>query len=157
FNAYGIGDAQRRVIPRREEVRTALEIRAGRVLRPGAGLLAFRVGLQILGRIILQRLAGLGIDALRPGQLGNILGRLDVRAVGAVEVVKDAVPAKVGQNLTILAVDLGVDQQLGADLVIVVIVAGRILEVPLQLAGIGVQRHARIGVEIVAWAIFGVE
>ena len=61
------------------------------------------------------------------------------------------------ENLAILSVDLGVDQQLRPDFVIVVIVAGGVLEVPLQLAALDVERHARVGVEVVARTIFGVE
>ena len=53
--------------------------------------------------------------------------------LSAVERVVEAVAAGVGQDLAVLAVDLGVDQDVGAGLVIVHRVVRRVLVVPLIL------------------------
>src|SRR5262249_24135436 len=59
-------------------------------------------------------------------------------------------------QLAILAIDLGIDDLVLGDFVIVVRVVGRVLEPPLDLAVVGVERqHARRPF-VVARAIFGI-
>ena len=53
-------------------------------------------------------------------------------------------------SLPRLAVDYGVDQDVGADLVEVPHVAGRVLEVPVHLAGVGILGDRAVGEEVVA-------
>src|ERR1700730_12437240 len=56
-----------------------------------------------------------------------------------------------------LAVDLAVDQDVGAFLVVIPVVAGRELEVPVHLAVIGVPGDHGVSVEVVAGAVGGIE
>ena len=67
------------------------------------------VALQILGRVVVDGLAGLGVDALGPGHLRHILGRLEELPVEPVERVVEAVARGVSKNPAVLAVHLGVD------------------------------------------------
>ena len=60
-------------------------------------------------------------------------------------------------QLARLAVDLAVDQDVRADLVVVPHVAGRVLEVPVHLAGVGIPGDRAVGVEVVARPIGRVE
>src|SRR5437763_12648837 len=55
-----------------------------------------------------------------------------------------------GKNLSVLAVDLGVDQDVGAGLVVVPIVVRRVLMPPGDLAAARVEGDGARGVEIVA-------
>src|SRR5215831_20922706 len=61
-----------------------------------------------------------------------------------------------GDHLAVLAVDLGIDQHVAADLVVVVIVVRRILEVPRDLAVRGIEGDRAVGVEIVARTVAGI-
>ena len=70
--------------------------------------------------------------------------------------IEEAVPAEAGHDLAVLAVDIGFDKKGGADLVVVHVVPGRVLEVPLQFARIGVEGDGGIGVEVVTRPIFRV-
>src|ERR1019366_2218513 len=108
------------------------------------------VELEVLGGIVFDRLAGLGIDALGPGHLIDMLGGLEELAVAAVENVFKAVAARMGDDLAILAVHLGVEQDVGAGLVVVAVVVGRVLEIPADLAVGGIEREHARGVEVVA-------
>jgi hypothetical protein len=74
-------------------------------------------------------------------------------AVEAVEHVTETVAGRVRDDFAVLAVDLGVDQDVAADLVVVVVVVGRVLVVPSDLAVRGVEGDRTVGVEIVARTI----
>ncbi len=117
---------------------------------------ALGIDLQVAGRVVVDRLAGLGVDALGPGDLAHVLDRLDELAVQPVEHVIEAVAARMGDDPAILAVHLGVDEDMGAGLVVVAVVVRRVLEVPFELAGGGIDGEQAVGVEIVAGAIGGV-
>src|SRR5262249_24913417 len=66
--------------------------------------------------------------------------------------VDEAVAGRMSDELARLAVDVAVDQNVGADLVEIPHVAGRVLAKPVHLDGIGIPRDGAVGVEIVAWA-----
>src|SRR5215813_1383419 len=105
---------------------------------------AHGVGLHVFGRIVVERLAGLRVETGRPGHVVGVLLAEHERAVGAVERIVEAVAGDVDDELTILAVDLGVDDWMLGYLVEIVGVVGRILESPLDLAVGGIDReHAR--------------
>src|SRR4051794_39018051 len=61
------------------------------------------------------------------------------------------------QHLPWLAVDIHVVDHLRADLVIIIFVVRRILEIPDDLAGIGIDGEGRVGVEIVPWPVLGIK
>ena len=84
--------------------------------------------------IVVERPAGLGVEAGRPVQLVDILLAGDERAVGAVERVEEAVARGMHHQLAVLAVDLGVDDRVLGDLVEVIGIVGRVLVAPLDLA-----------------------
>src|SRR6185437_11025927 len=88
------------------------------------------------------------IDALGPRQLLDERRRPFELAVGAVHGIADAVA--VGVQHQLLAVD--VDHDVLGHRVVIVGVVRRLLEVPLDLAGVGVERQRRIRVEVVAGA-----
>src|SRR5439155_12780442 len=67
-----------------------------------------------------------------------------------VEAVGEAVARRTHDGLAVLAIDLGVDQNVAAALVIVHRVVGRVLVIPAQLAGRRIERKHAVGVEIVA-------
>src|SRR5262245_26309179 len=120
------------------------------------GVRAFRVDLQVLRRIIIDRLTGLRIDALGPGHLLDVLHRLDELAAGAIERVVEAVAAGVRDDLAVLAVHLGVNQDVGTGLVVVAVVVRGVLVPPRNFAGRRVEGDRARGVEIVAGAVAGV-
>ena len=111
-----------------------------------------------LGRI------GVGLDvrpAVGPDGLGP--GRLDERpprqqlAVGAVERVVEAVAVGEEQRLLAHAVDRRLGQHRHLRGIPVVGVVRGELVVPLEHAGVGVERDHRVGVEVVALAVLAVE
>ena len=114
------------------------------------------VFLHVLGGIVVERTAGLGIKPGGPVQLVDILLAGHERAVHAVEHVVEPIAACVHDQLAILAIDLGVDDRMLGDLVVVIGIVGRVLEAPLDLA---VRRregeHAR-GPLVVARPVFRV-
>src|SRR5262245_36330817 len=59
-------------------------------------------------------------------------------------------------DLALLAVDYLVIEHVDADLVVIPRLVRRVLKVPDQLAGIDVERHRRVGVEVVAGARLGI-
>ena len=107
---------------------------------------------------------GVGLDD-RPAVGADGLGprRLDERprgqqlAVGAVERVEEAVAVGEQQRLLAHAVDRRLGQHRHLRRVPVVHVVRRELVVPLERAGVGVERDDRVGVEVVAVAIVAVE
>ena len=58
-----------------------------------------------------------------------------------------------GDQLAVLAVDLGVDEDVARHLVVVAVVVRRVLEVPFDLAVGGVERDRAVGEEVVAGTI----
>ena len=104
-------------------------------LRLGARAMAARcVFLDVGIGIVVERPAGLGIEAGRPVQLVDILLAEDEGAVGAVERVVEAVARGMHDQLAVLAVHLGVDDLVLGDLVEVVGVVRGVLVAPLDLA-----------------------
>ena len=97
--------------------------------------------------------AGFGIKAVCPGELAHKgLGQQEL-AVGAVQHIEYAAALRRQQKLARLAFPYRVHQHHGLGGVPVMGVIGRELVVPFELAGHGVQRHHRIGVEIGAAAL----
>src|SRR5262245_26388621 len=132
----------------------------------GAEWVAIRVGtramaargifLHILGGIVVERAAGLGIEAGRPVELVDVLLAVDERAVDAVERIEEPVAGRVHDHLAVLAIDLGVDDRVLGNLVVVVGVVRGVLEAPLDLAVARRDReHARRPL-VIAGPVFGV-
>src|SRR5262249_36210166 len=125
--------------------------------RVGAGRgRARHVGLYVLVGIIIERPAGLGIEAARPVQLVHILLAGNERAVHAVERVVEAVAGAVHDELAVLAIHLGVDDLVLGNLVVVIRVVRRVLEAPLDLPVIGIHGEHTRGPLVVARPVFGV-
>ena len=102
------------------------------------------IDLHVLCRIVIERLAGLGVEAGRPGHLVDILLAGHERAVDAVERVVEAVARRMHDQLAILAVDFRVDDRVLGYLVEVIGIIRRVLEPPFDGAGRGIERkHAR--------------
>ena len=97
-----------------------------------------------------------GADLLRPGLVHERLGVKEL-AVGAIEHVEEAVAIGHHHDLARLAGDREVGEHRNLVRVPVVRVVRRELEVPLQRAGVGVERDERARVEVVALAIVAVE
>src|SRR5262249_57841816 len=105
--------------------RRPIVVAAGGVRADAAGALVgidlrpFGIDLEVLARIILDRLAGLGVDTLGPGHFLDVLHRLDELAVATIEGVVEAVAAGMRDDLAVLAIHLGVGEDVGAGLVLV--------------------------------------
>src|SRR5215469_12226393 len=98
-------------VGRREEIDAARHVWA----RQERSLFAPRrladlVGLEILFGVVLDRLAGLGIDAVGPVDLLSVLRRREELPVVAIQGVEKTVAAEMRNDIAIFAVDLGVDQ-----------------------------------------------
>ena len=119
---------------------------SGQTSVPGLG----RVGVRLDVR------AGRRADLLGPGRLDE-RPRTQQLAVGAVEGVEEAVAVGEEQRLPRHAVDGHVGQHRHLRRVPVVHVVRRELVVPLEHAGVGVERDDRVGVEVVALAVVAVE
>src|SRR5262249_29535672 len=105
---------------------------ARRLIDDGPGALG--IGLHLFAWIVVDRLAGLLIDAFGPGDHLDVLGGFEELAVEAIEHVVEAIATGMRDDLAILAVDLGVDEDVSAGLVVVTIVVRRVLEMPCDLA-----------------------
>src|SRR5262245_60269462 len=133
-------------------------VAAGSIRADAAGALVgidvrtLGIDLVVLARIVVDRLAGFGIDALGPGDFLDVLHRLDELAAAAVERVIVAVAAGMRDDLAVLAVHLGVDKDVGAGLVIIAVVVRRVLVPPGDLAARRVEGDRARRVEIVAGA-----
>src|SRR5262245_35684500 len=141
-------------VGRRPEVSAAGDGRADlarRLVREYLG--AEGVGLHILARIVVDRFTGLRIDAFGPVYDLDVLRRLQELAVEAIEHVVEAVAAGMREQLAVLAVDLGVDEDVSAGLVVVHVVVRRVLVPPRDLAVRRVEGDRAIGEEIVAGTI----
>src|SRR5262249_17230686 len=84
------------------------------------------------------------------------LGQQDL-PVRALHGVDEAVARGVRHELARLAVDLAVDQDVGADLVVVPHVIGRVLEVPVHVAGVGIVGDRAVGEQVVTWPMGRIE
>ena len=91
-----------------------------------------------------------GVEARRPGDLLHVRRSLQILAGDAIEHVEEAVAVGLQQELARLPLPLRVHQHERLLRVVVVHVVRRELEVPLALPGLGVERHHRIRVEVVA-------
>src|SRR6267378_595890 len=153
FGAHAIRDVLHRIIGRRL-IRNAAVPRGAcafhRIAAQRARL--WHVALHIERGVIFERLAGLGVEALGPVQVVDVLAAAHEAAVVAVERIVEAVATEMAEHLAHLAVDVGVIQQVDADLVIVPRIVGQILVVPDQLAGIDIERDHGVGIEVVAGA-----
>src|SRR5262249_53512763 len=143
-------------VGRRPEVGAAVHVGAGVLEDVGAALPLDREILHVLARIIVDRLAGLGIDAFGPGHLIGVLRRLEELAVLAIECVVEAVAVGVDEKLAIVAVDLAVDDDLRTGGIIVAIVVRGMLEEPLHLSGCVIERARTVGDECVVRPMRGV-
>src|SRR5258708_27497520 len=140
-------------VGRGPEIVATRDRRADGALHPGrAQRHGVVIALQILAWIIIDRLPRLGIDAARPGDLADIGDGLEELTVHPVEAVLEAVPAGMDDELAILAIEFGVDEDVGPGLVIVPGVVRIVLVIPADLACRGVDGEGAAGVEIVAGA-----
>ncbi len=135
-------------VRRRPEIGAAVHVGAGVHHLVGAALPVVVVDLHALVRIVVDRLAGLGIDALGPIDFLGILGGLEECAVAAVEQVFEAVAVGEREDLRPRR-RLAVDDDLRAAGVIIVDVVRRVLEMPLHLAGRGIERDGAVGEQVV--------
>src|SRR5262245_27824572 len=124
-------------------------------LRLGAAAVAAgRIFLHVGVGIVVERQAGFRVEPGRPVQVIDVLLAQDERAVGAVERVVEAVARSVHNELAILAIDLGVDDRMLRDLVVIVGVVWGVLVTPLDLAVVWADRHHAGRPLVVARAIF---
>src|SRR2546428_7146815 len=102
--------------------------------------------------------SGLTVDRSYLRDHRDTLVRLghDSLAVGALEGIEEAVARCVGDELARLPADRGVEQDVGARLVVVPHVARYVLVIPVHLAAVGIPGDQAVGVEIVAGAVVGV-
>src|SRR5256714_1902401 len=140
----------------RPEIGAAVHVGAGVAHHRAVALPVVVEGLHVLGRIVVDRLAGFRVDALGPGHLGRILHGVEELAVRAIERVVEAVAIGVDEELAILAVNPAVDDDLRARRIVVAVVVLGVLEVPLHLAGLGIEGDRRVGEQVVAGTIGGV-
>jgi hypothetical protein len=106
----------------------------------------------VLGHLAPDRSTGFLVDSVRPVDLHERVGR-DELAGRALDHVQEPVAVRMHDNLARGSVggDLGQDPLV--DAVVVERIAGRHLEAPNHLAGLGLHGEDRIGVEVVAFAI----
>src|SRR5215471_6380993 len=117
-----------------------LPILAAEVRRAGAfgewlsprGVGAGYVYLHVLGRIVVERQPSFGVQAACPVELVDILFAGHERSVGTVESIEEAVAGRMDHELAILAVDLGIDDRVLGDFIVVVGIVGSILETPFD-------------------------
>ena len=104
---------------------------------------------------ILDRSAGLQVDAARPGDRREVVGRNQFAGL-AVQDVKEPILVGLHQNLAFRSVDreVGEDQILNG--VVVPLLSGCRLVVPDVGAGIGIERDDRRQEQIVALAVAAV-
>src|SRR5260370_12246801 len=95
----------------------------------------------------------LGSQTGCPGKLTDIGLSLQKFAVGAVQHVEEAVAIGLNHQLARFAFPHGIDQRGWRHGVEVMHVMGRELEVPLQPASLWIERHDRVGIEIIASSI----
>src|SRR5207244_667150 len=116
----GVGDPSARIIGDRLPADAAGGRRASRDLTPSADRPGLRnIFLDVEIGIVLDGLAGLGVDALGPGHLIDILVGVEKLAVGAVEPVEEAIASPMRQDLPVLTIDRQSDDLVDAVLVVV--------------------------------------
>src|SRR5215468_1246914 len=136
FGARHIGDHALGIEGWRKECRRAVVPWTGFLSGLAAPLAETAIALHVARRVVVKRLAGLGIDALGPGHLLLVLVGPQELAVGAVERIVEAVTGEVRHNLADFAVDVRFIEHLGARRVEIPVLVGRLLEEPHDLAGI---------------------
>src|SRR6476661_2878688 len=99
------------------------------------------IGLEVFGRIVVERLASLRVDAPGPGHLRHVGRGLEELPAQAIEAISEAVARGSRHDLAILAVHLRVDEYVAAALVVVHRVIRRVLMVPADLAARRVDRE----------------
>jgi hypothetical protein len=80
-----------------------MHVRTGVLDHIGAAFPVVRIGLHVLARIVVDRLAALGIDALGPRHLGAVLNRVEELAVEAIHRVVEPVAVGMHDELAVLA------------------------------------------------------
>src|SRR5262249_26962136 len=113
----------------------------------------FGIDLDGAAWIVVDGPAGLWVDALGPREVLDGLGRLEELTVEAIEHVIETVAGRMRDNFPVLAVDFGIDEDVATDLVVVVIVVRRVLEVPRDLAVRRIEGNRAVGVQVVARTI----
>src|SRR4029077_355744 len=111
------------------------------------------VGLHRLAWIVLHGLPTFGADALGPGPLFYEWRGPQERAVGSVDGVAKAVAIRLERQLERLALHGDISEHRLGNAVIIEGIVGRVLEVPLDLAGVSVESNGAVSVEVVAWPI----
>jgi hypothetical protein len=81
------------------------------------------------------------------------LARFQELAADAIEAVVETVAARMGEDFARAAVERCIDDDVRAGLVIVHRVVGRVLVIPDDLAGGGVDGERAVGIEIVAGTV----
>src|SRR4029077_3053892 len=114
------------------------------------------VVLNVASGVVVERVASFRIEAGGPVQLIDILAAGNERTVDAVERVEEAIARGMDHELAVLAIDLGVDDRVLGDFVVVVGIVGGILVAPFDLAVVRAERQHARGPLVVARAIFGV-
>src|SRR6516225_6607596 len=150
FRPDSVGNVLLRVVGGRLMGDAAVPGRAGALhgIAPQGARLR-HIGLHVEARIVFDGLAGLGIKPLGPVEVVGVLAAFDEAAIGPVERIEKAVAGEMAYHLAPLAVDGLIIEEMDADLVVIPRVVRQILVVPNELAGIDVERHGRVGVEIV--------
>src|SRR6266436_6169116 len=158
FNRGNVDEAEFRIVGARLPVLAAGNRRAQFfAFRLGAGAVAaLVVNLHIGVWVVIERPAGLRIETGRPVQLVDILLAGNERSVDTVERVEETIARRMNNELAVLAVDLGVDDRVLGDLIVIVRVVGGILVAPLDLAVGRADRQDAGRPLVVAGAIFGV-
>ena len=95
------------------------------------------------------------VESARPVHLHERRARQEP-AGRAIEHVEEAVAIGPQHHLRRRAAPVHVDEHRHLHRVVVVAVVGRELVVPLQLAGVGVERDDRVGIEVVAGPLIGI-
>src|SRR5262249_45441860 len=80
-----------------------------RIVRSGVNGYS-RIGLDVLGRVVVERLAGLLVDSLRPVDIVHVGLDAENLAVVAVHRIDETVTGRMGDEFAKLAGHLGVDQ-----------------------------------------------
>src|SRR5262249_23312503 len=110
FGRGNVDEIQFGIIGAGLPVLAAGHVRAAKPGRPGAGRCgAIHVCLHVLVGIIIERPAGLGIEAARPVEFVHILPAGDEGAVRAIKRIVEAVARAVYDEFAVLAVDPGID------------------------------------------------
>ncbi len=78
-------------------------------------------------------------------------------AVRPIEDVVEAVAIRLNEQLSPLSSERRVDEHRNLDCIPVVHIVRRELEIPLQLAGIGIERNHAFGIEVVTFPYFAIE